>query len=265
MAILVDNLTVSPIDGTFIKAARYGGTTDFGLYLRLNGAAVAATTATCTARNAEATISITLNTATAGEVTGQITSANLAALSVTLPDVITLFMSGTVVSGSDTYRWEYEQSVVITDREFRFAIVYDSLERLFPQMAASCTYPGSDTSWWPTIRVLLAELRNMLNRESTDFRDYLAANPAELTDLATYWLIFRIADIMNLRDNGSSRTMGSVVERAEARYKTIWTNLTATVKAGNAQFGASQTQRKVLVKPVKMWGGADGSYYGGPL
>ena len=237
--------------------------TPIGVAVQLRGDAVTPATAEIIVKKGSLSVTLTPVIAS-GEVASTITAANLTTLGATMLDVVTAWFECTVVDGYDTHRLRYEMLIVVTDREARFALVYEELERQLPAMKLAAAIPRDQTNFWPQVRIALRGRRNWLNRQQANVKDYLLTNTDELRELAECDCLALIADVMSSQDNGQTRALADRSARFEAQATKLVASINATVKAGNKAWQESDDGRvKMGIRPITTYAGNNG--YGGAL
>lgn len=234
-------MIVAPVDGVAYGQVLKGATTQIGLYLELDGAAVAAdATPTLTLRRGDLTVSLTPTISTSGEVTASVSAANLTTLSAGIGDSFSAFWDGTV--GSGARKWEYEQVLVVTDRIVRFTYRYDDLKIDLPWINNSAVVPSGQSNLWPQARAEIERCRDELYLDRGGVLDYMLTNPAQLR----LWIRLRVmAELCRWGSVNDSRQGG--LEKESEKYAkhadAIFGRLQATVKTGTSEFGTTTGEK----------------------
>lgn len=261
-----DTVTIGHADGVARQHARAGGNTVLGIHVQSQGANVTPTTMTATAKRGDVSVSLTVDTSTTGYAFVTLTTGNLTTLEAGILDTVFVYWQGTYVSGGDTYPLELEMPVVVSDRAVRFALSYQDLEALLPAMARACSYPGSQTNWWPQIQIALRRTRNRINRQQGGVKDYLLRCPDELRELAEYASLMVVTQVMGLQEMGQNARLTELVKTYAAEYEQLWADIAATVSTDSDEFGTPNAGRALLnLQPMHIAHGYGTQGGGGPL
>lgn len=269
MAVRRDDLQISPILGDSYGSVVSDQSTQIGLYLELRGVAVAAATCTCTLRREATTVVLTPSIATTGEVTATVAAANLTTLAATMLTGFVAYWEGTVTDGAVTHQWRFEQPLIVTDRLFRFALLYAQLRTRIPQLANAATIPSGQTNLHPQVREALEELRyeieDMIGGMHGDVGLWAAMNPAQLKSLAVYWVVAWLYRYMAAADNGQSH-LALEAARNEKLFAERRVHVVASMKRDTVAYSADGARRDLVRVDNDPRARKPGDwYYGGAL
>ena len=184
-----DRLVVMGVDGVCFPELLDDETTPIGVYVDLAGDPATVATHECVLKKGSASVALA-TAAASGNVTASVTAANLITLGATIGDEITAFWEGTVVDGATTHLWRYPMVLKVEDRLFLWPVLISSLKAELPDIAKACSYPGSQTSWWPQISEALRDVRDMIDQGPSGVKAYAIATPAAVRQLGK-WAVWR--------------------------------------------------------------------------
>lgn len=262
MALIPDSLAIRPIDGTAYRGVVNDATTQIGLYVELDGEAVAVDSGcTCTLRHGSTTVAATVSVATVGEVTASVTAANLTTLGATMLSGVVATFSGTVSSGARVLR--YEMPFIVMDRGQSVPVTLAELKTDIPQLNNAATIPASQTNLWPQVINIAQQFRSKLDAMGGEMKTYLLTNPAEMASVFRSYAKAGIYRYLAGNDNGQSH-LWRMSEFHMEEYREIVAGLKATIKTGTGNLGDADARKKVQVVQAKTYAGS-GLYDGGPL
>ena len=94
----------------------------------------------------------------------------------------------------------------VEDRLFLWPVLISSLKAELPDIAKACSYPGSQTSWWPRISEALRDVRDAIDQGPSRVKAYAIATPAAVRQLGKWAALETVARVMY-------RTTGTEEER----------------------------------------------------
>jgi len=251
MAQRIADLIVLPVDGQTTTPVLVDSDTQIALTVNYQNSAVTATTVACTLRCNSATVTLS-PVAASGEVTATVTAANLTSLSAGVLTVVTALWSGTYTTGGQTYRFNYEQQLIVTDRLFRSVVTYEDLAADLPEINETCALPSGQSTWWKQIRLAWEKLLAELELEGI----YAAqiTNPVQLRWVAHYKILMEISRVMYSQSNGQVRDAAANAERFQAEYEHWLDKTVVTLKQDNAAFTAQTVKANARARQVVAFG-----------
>lgn len=264
MAVIRSELAVRTVDGFLHPEILVDATTQIGIFAELRGANATVATHACRLTKGSAYVDLTTAPA-AGEVTADVTAANLVTLGAGINDIVTGWWEGTVTDGSKTPRFRIEVEYTVRDRLYRSGVRLQDLEVQLPDIGKGCTYPNDQTSWWPQLNLVTRRVRNRLERVQGGFRAYAIAHPEDVYDVEFWAACAEIAYIMAGTSKGQVGSLGEQAERYGKEYERAFSETSARLKLGAEAWQTEATKTTVQTKPGYTSYGLGANGPGGPL
>lgn len=252
------------VDGVCFPELLDDETTPIGVYVDLAGDPATVATHECVLKKGSASVALA-TAAASGNVTASVTAANLITLGATIGDEITAFWEGTVVDGATTHLWRYPMVLKVEDRLFLWPVLISSLKAELPDIAKACSYPGSQTSWWPQISEALRDVRDMIDQGPSGVKAYAIATPAAVRQLGKWAALETVARVMYRTTGNREKSLADLAGYFHDRFEKVWAGLVLAVKADNASWQTEGATAQAGLQTVHMYGTGAGNGGGGVL
>jgi hypothetical protein len=259
------DVTIASPDGLYVASVLANANSPLSILLEYQGAALTVTTMTLSVKYGGNTVNPTVTIAS-GQCTATLTTAHLATLGTpAILSTMTAFWEGTYSVGAVTHNLRHEMPLIVSDRVFRWSVLYSKLVKRIPQLSNTAALPVNQATFWDQCVEALEDLAvDIENLSGTAKLNLLANNGGMLNKLAKYACIEMIYRRMAGQDNNQSY-LRNEADRYKQMIEDYMEAAKVVTKTDTSEFGTEGAGRATtnIKSNVTQPGFGVSSFYGG--